>query len=184
MGTLMENHNEFDAELSISGVQFSVSDLNTVEDNDREIDEDMAAHVLNGLSQTPKKLSSMYFYDSIGSSLYEKITEQEEYYLYDCEKQNFNKHKHTILKHLISSGDNDASCNIVELGAGDGSKTRYKKSEIFFHKNFFVFLFRCSCKSSKYSRSVQDIVGVFFRREPRLCLYARGHLSQGTGAAL
>ena len=43
--------------------------------------DDITGDVLAGLSQTPKRLPSKYFYDRRGSELFERITQQPEYYL-------------------------------------------------------------------------------------------------------
>src|SRR3546814_1898267 len=43
--------------------------------------------VLAGLSQSPKRLPSKYFYDRRGSELFEQITRQPEYYLTRIELQ-------------------------------------------------------------------------------------------------
>src|SRR4051812_14914409 len=40
----------------------------------------MARDVHRGLSATPKELSPKYFYDELGSQLFERITELPEYY--------------------------------------------------------------------------------------------------------
>ena len=42
---------------------------------------DLLADTLAGLSRTPKRLMSKYFYDARGSQLFEQITRQPEYYL-------------------------------------------------------------------------------------------------------
>ena len=39
-----------------------------------------AGDVIGGLSQFPKRLSPKYFYDSVGSELFEQITVLPEYY--------------------------------------------------------------------------------------------------------
>ncbi|MGH7135255.1 MAG: L-histidine N(alpha)-methyltransferase, partial [Pirellulales bacterium] len=39
-----------------------------------------ADDVLRGLSRRPKSLPSMYFYDEMGSHLFQRITELDEYY--------------------------------------------------------------------------------------------------------
>jgi L-histidine N-alpha-methyltransferase len=81
-------------------------------------DQTFASDVLVGLSQTPKKLSSRYFYDERGSRLFQKIMELPEYYLTACEVD--------ILKSQtaeFSSLIGEESFNLVELGAGDGRKT-------------------------------------------------------------
>ena len=45
------------------------------------MDQEFASDVLVGLSMTPKRLSSRYFYDERGSRLFQKIMELPEYYL-------------------------------------------------------------------------------------------------------
>jgi len=79
-----------------------------------------AADVLNGLSSSPKHLSSKYFYDDEGSRLFQQIMKLPEYYLTDCEYEIFTDQADDILK---SFSDGAASFDLIELGAGDGSKT-------------------------------------------------------------
>ncbi len=77
-----------------------------------------AANVLNGLSRTPKSLSSKYFYDEAGSRLFQQITETEEYYLTRCEFE--------ILKtscRAIARPFQHVPFRLIELGVGDGRKT-------------------------------------------------------------
>src|SRR5690606_27646560 len=49
--------------------------------------DDILGDVLAGLSQTPRRLPSKYFYDRRGSELFEQITRQPEYYLTRIELQ-------------------------------------------------------------------------------------------------
>lgn len=81
--------------------------------------EEFAADVMAGLSASNKKLSSKYFYDSIGSELFRKIMDLPEYYLTDCEMEVLKAHSESISDVVCMKG-----MNIVELGAGDGLKTR------------------------------------------------------------
>ena len=78
-----------------------------------------ALDVLLGLSHVPKSLPSKYFYDEEGSKLFQRITELPEYYLTQCEFEIFQSNKQEIGK-LIGGNQ----FNLVELGAGDGRKTR------------------------------------------------------------
>ncbi len=79
-------------------------------------------HIKEGLSKSPKKLSSRYFYDTKGDALFQQIMQLEEYYLPRCE-----------LKIIESSSKQLASdvskthkkLQVVELGAGDGTKTKH-----------------------------------------------------------
>jgi dimethylhistidine N-methyltransferase len=80
---------------------------------------DFALDVLLGLSQSPKALSSKYFYDAEGDRLFQQIMELPEYYLTQCEFEILRTHKGRISKAFGCS-----RFNLVELGAGDGQKTR------------------------------------------------------------
>ncbi len=78
-----------------------------------------ALDVLIGLSEKPKRLSSMYFYDDVGSVLFQQIMALPEYYLTNCEFEILKTHSSSIVD-LIGEGE---SFNLIELGAGDGTKT-------------------------------------------------------------
>ncbi|MFZ0391114.1 MAG: L-histidine N(alpha)-methyltransferase [Calditrichia bacterium] len=89
-------------------------DLDTVDSEKKNF----ALDVLIGLSEMPKRLSSMYFYDDYGSQLFQQIMELPEYYLTECEFDILRNHKERISKLLKGR-----AFNLVELGAGDGRKT-------------------------------------------------------------
>ena len=84
-----------------------------------ELDQ-FAADVLSGLSSTPKTLSSRYFYDDEGSRLFQKIMELPEYYLTRAELKIFSEQKDDIYRAFTDGAD---SLDLIELGAGDGTKT-------------------------------------------------------------
>ena len=77
-----------------------------------------AEEVLVGLSESPKRLPSKYFYDDAGSRLFQRITELEEYYPTACEFEIFRKHAPDLLDRFTRS-----PVNLIDLGAGDGRKT-------------------------------------------------------------
>jgi len=77
-----------------------------------------AADVWRGLSQTPKRLPAHYFYDQRGSELFQRITELEEYYLTHSEREILQRHRRDIAQRFEGQ-----AVRVVELGAGDGSKT-------------------------------------------------------------
>lgn len=79
-----------------------------------------AEDVLKGLSSTPKSLSSKYFYDDEGSRLFQEIMKLPEYYLTGCEHEIFSAQTDAIFS-AFANGDN--ALDLVELGAGDGTKT-------------------------------------------------------------
>ncbi|OHX67548.1 L-histidine N(alpha)-methyltransferase [Flammeovirga pacifica] len=78
-----------------------------------------AQHVEKGLSASSKFLSSMYFYDKKGEGLFRQIMNLDEYYLTNCELEILMFQGHEIA-HLLS----DEHLEIIELGAGDGIKTK------------------------------------------------------------
>lgn len=80
-----------------------------------------AEDVRQGLLQTPKTLPSKYFYDEQGDKLFQTIMGLGEYYLTRCEFEIFSEQKEAILKSFLG---NDDSFRLVELGAGDGTKTK------------------------------------------------------------
>ena len=76
--------------------------------------DDITADVLAGLSATPRRLPSKYFYDRRGSELFEQITRQPEYYLTRVE-----------LALLADAGADIARAvgprvHVVEFGSGSG----------------------------------------------------------------
>lgn len=79
-----------------------------------------AEDVLRGLSSTPKELSSKYFYDDEGSRLFQEIMKLPEYYLTGCEKEIFSRQTEEIFRAFANG---DRAFDLIELGAGDGSKT-------------------------------------------------------------
>ena len=81
--------------------------------------EAFAADVVAGLTATPKRLPPKYFYDSVGSELFERITELPEYYPTRCEtRRSSNDHARDIAA-LIPPG-----AALVEFGSGASTKTR------------------------------------------------------------
>lgn len=79
-----------------------------------------AADVLAGLSASPKFLSSKYFYDDEGTRLFQEIMKLPEYYLTGCEHEIFSTHAAEIYRSFANCG---SEFDLIELGAGDGSKT-------------------------------------------------------------
>lgn len=83
-------------------------------------DNQFAADVRAGLSASPKYLLSKYFYDEAGDALFQQIMELDEYYLTRAELSIFEKQADQILSLLHS----ELPFRVVELGAGDGFKTK------------------------------------------------------------
>ncbi len=79
-----------------------------------------ANDVLTGLSAQPKSLPSRYFYDAKGDRIFQQIMRMPEYYLTNCEFEVFEQQKQQILEAI----DPGKKFDLVELGAGDGFKTK------------------------------------------------------------
>jgi len=87
-------------------------------DDSRKHARSFAKDVLDGLSERPKWLLPLYFYDERGSKLFEEICRLPEYYITRTE--------HSILK---ANASEIISCStgtmaLVELGSGSSFKTR------------------------------------------------------------
>jgi len=74
-----------------------------------------------GLSMNQKSLKSKYFYDANGDAIFQQIMAMPEYYLTRCEMEIFETQKEDIFKQICPKG---LPFNLIELGAGDGSKTK------------------------------------------------------------
>lgn len=81
--------------------------------------DEFAIDVLTGLSSQPKSISAKYFYDDIGSELFQKISQHKDYYP--------TKTEFSILQEaagVIPQIVNSSVIDIIELGAGDGHKSK------------------------------------------------------------
>jgi dimethylhistidine N-methyltransferase len=76
------------------------------------------ADVLDGLCTMPKRVPAKYFYDAVGSELFERITELPEYYPTRSEMRILRRRSEDIAR-LIPS---DAA--LVEFGSGSSKKAR------------------------------------------------------------
>ncbi len=77
----------------------------------------MRADAIRGLSDSPKSIPPVWFYDELGSQLFEQITALPEYYPTRAERALLEAHSPAIAE--LSKAD-----TLVELGAGACEKTR------------------------------------------------------------
>ncbi len=84
----------------------------------QQLHQQFAKDVKEGLTSFPKFLSSKYFYNAEGSRIFQEIMQLEAYYLTNCEYYILNTYKANILNIFPDSFD------LLELGAGDGLKTK------------------------------------------------------------
>jgi L-histidine Nalpha-methyltransferase len=85
----------------------------------RHADEsDFATDVIGGLQLTPKRVPAKYFYDAAGSALFERITEQPEYYPTRSEMDILRERAADIAE-LVPEG-----AALIEFGSGSSKKAR------------------------------------------------------------
>jgi L-histidine N-alpha-methyltransferase len=100
-----------------------------------EFDRIFAEHVLEGLTRPEKSIPSRYFYDARGDRLFQSIMTSPEYYLTDCELEIFATRGDELARALMT----DRSCELVELGSGDGLKTSLLLDALHEHHQDWVY---------------------------------------------
>jgi L-histidine N-alpha-methyltransferase len=93
--------------------------LRTVEESTSPSLARFASDVRDGLTGSPKQLSAEYFYDQVGSALFEAITVLPEYGLSRADGRILWRHADDIVARAPSP-----VC-VLELGSGSGSKTAH-----------------------------------------------------------
>ncbi len=78
--------------------------------------EALAADVRRGLAATPRWLPPKWFYDAVGSALFDEICELPEYYLTRSERSILEREAHAI---AVASG----ATEVLEIGSGMARKT-------------------------------------------------------------
>jgi dimethylhistidine N-methyltransferase len=90
----------------------------------REQARSFAEEVRRGLTSDPKVLPSKYFYDDLGSRLFEAICCLPEYYLTRAESEILRTYAGDITSELIANAKQQP-IRLIELGSGNAEKTRY-----------------------------------------------------------
>ena len=98
-------------------------------------DRAFANHVLEGLSRPEKSIPSRYFYDARGDRLFQSIMTSPEYYLTGCELEIFETRGDELARALMT----DRSCELIELGSGDGLKTSLLLDAVHEHHQDWVY---------------------------------------------
>jgi dimethylhistidine N-methyltransferase len=93
-------------------------------------------HVTKGLTAFPKFLSSKYIYDDRGDELFQQIMALPEYYLTNAEYNIIDRYK----KELRSVFEHTKGFDLIELGAGDGKKTKVLLEEFHVNKTDFTYI--------------------------------------------
>lgn len=103
----------------LSRLEIHQSSIETSQGSQDQFSPDIFAEdVRAGLTAQPKKLPPKYFYDALGSQLFEAICLLPEYYLTRAESEIFERYADEIIS------QSPTPVGLVELGSGSSVKTR------------------------------------------------------------
>lgn len=91
--------------------------------------------IIAGLKKSPKALPSMYFYNAEGSRLFQMIMKLPEYYLTNSEYEILDTQSQKIYEDINPKN----AFEVVEFGAGDGTKTKLLLEEFLRHTSDFTY---------------------------------------------
>ena len=86
--------------------------------NRKEKQKTFAEEITSSLKHEFKYINPKYFYDNIGSHIFDKICNLPEYYPYKCESSILKNIACNLTLHLTSD------VRLVELGSGSSTKTK------------------------------------------------------------
>lgn len=133
--------------------------------------------IYQGLTDFPKHLSSKYFYDARGDKLFQRIMELPEYYLTTSELEILQDNKEDISRHFSKGG---ATFNLIELGAGDGTKTRILIDHLLKNESSFHYVpidisthvldeLTTKLKTEFPGISIKPVQGTYFESLEEIC---------------
>ncbi|MFD0933442.1 L-histidine N(alpha)-methyltransferase [Psychroflexus salinarum] len=111
--------------------------------------------VISGLTEYPKHLSSKFIYDKKGDKLFQEIMAMPEYYLTECEYDILKNQSAAIAEKFSLKNGFD----LIELGAGDGKKTKLLLNHLSDIKANFTYL------PVDISQNVLDELGTALQNE-------------------
>ena len=91
-----------------------------IKNNAKEFQSTFEKEIYEGLTAFPKYISSKWFYDKKGDKLFQEIMHLPEYYLTGCEYEILD----TYTQEINALFDDPQGFDLIELGAGDGKKTK------------------------------------------------------------
>src|SRR5690606_41784811 len=92
--------------------------------------------VIKGLHAKPKRANSKYFYDPEGDALFQKIMNSEDYYLTRSELEIFKYQTQALAQSIIVNSDD---FDLIELGAGDATKSKFLLKFLIDNKVSFTY---------------------------------------------
>lgn len=107
--------------------RLTIEDLTQKDSGALTADQEFAADVARGLTHTPKQLFPKYFYDEIGSHLFDCICLLPEYYLTRAENEVLTDYADEIIATAIAAQQTTRQREplaLIEMGSGSAQKTR------------------------------------------------------------
>ena len=99
--------------------KYQLDDKSSYFKSDSTSKETFSTDIINGLKQKQKVLHPKYFYNDVGSKLFEQICELEEYYLTRAEIEILESIDKELSSYVIDE------YNLIELGSGSSYKTKF-----------------------------------------------------------
>lgn len=115
-----------------------------------------AKDIARGMQANPKYIPSRYFYDETGDRLFQKIMQMPEYYLTRTEYVILEKYRDKILDPIAEM---NPDFNLIELGVGDGFKSKLLLSYLYQKDLPFVYY------PNDISSNVLDLLSGTLERE-------------------
>lgn len=131
-----------------------------------------AQDVRDGLTSNPKKLLPKYFYDELGSRLFEAICCLPEYYVTRDEEEIIGERIDEITAEIKGSGA--GAVRLIELGSGSAQKTRHI-IESLLRRDAELHYLPIDISSSSLERSAKELLEAY--RSLRIEAYAADYLS-------
>ena len=110
--------------------------LNNIEHKIEMLNTPFKKDVFEGLNTFPKFLYSKYIYDKKGDKLFQDIMAMPSYYLTNCEFEILTNHVTAISTYFDNK---EEGFDLIELGAGDGKKTKVLLNELVSKKTNFIY---------------------------------------------
>jgi L-histidine N-alpha-methyltransferase len=107
--------------------------------------------VIDGLTQPRKQIPCKYFYDAIGSALFDEICDLDEYYLTRSELEILHSHAPEMAEAI------GEDCELVEFGSGSGLKTRLLLAQVVAPRAYLPV----DIAGEQLERSVRDLSADF-----------------------
>lgn len=134
-----------------------------------KIDETFLHEVKRGLRRKQKELPSKYLYDKKGDQLFQQIMSLPDYYLSRAEMEIFKSSDQHLVP--LMNAEDVAVQNIIELGAGDATKTREFLKRLSPRKDLFYTPYDISSHIlDELARELQDEIP-WLKVEPRVGKY-------------